>query len=33
MNQLSYSQSRSDFWLEQIKAAKESGLSAAQICK
>ncbi|SBS27141.1 hypothetical protein MSP8887_00549 [Marinomonas spartinae] len=29
MNQASDSQSRSDFWLEQVKAADESGLSGA----
>jgi hypothetical protein len=33
MNQFSHSQSRSDFWLEQIKAADLSGLSGATFCK
>ncbi|WP_421850371.1 IS66 family insertion sequence element accessory protein TnpA [Marinomonas sp.] len=33
MNQPSDSQSRSEFWLEQVKVAGESGLSGAQFCK
>ena len=33
MNQPSDPQSRADFWLEQVKASEESGLSAAQFCK
>jgi hypothetical protein len=33
MNTFSDPQSRADFWLEQVKAAEESGLSAAQFCK
>jgi hypothetical protein len=33
MNQPSDSQSRSDFWLEQVKVADESGLSGVQFCK
>ncbi|MGO3346663.1 MAG: IS66 family insertion sequence element accessory protein TnpA [Marinomonas sp.] len=33
MNQSPHSQSRSDFWLEQVKAADVSGLSGATFCK
>lgn len=33
MNPPSRSQSRSDFWLEQVNAAEASGVSSAQFCQ
>jgi len=33
MKQSTHSQSRSDFWLEQVKVADLSGLSGATFCK